>query len=73
MGDSWRSITRLTDHRTVAFVLPLASGSAAAAKSVMIEMCPASEKADALSAIALVEMIAMVTTSKTIVSRYVSR
>ncbi|GME25432.1 Major facilitator superfamily [Neofusicoccum parvum] len=32
----------------VASLLPLASGSAAAAKSVMIEMCPAAQKADAL-------------------------
>ncbi|KAL1304420.1 hypothetical protein AAFC00_003418 [Neodothiora populina] len=46
----------------VAFILPLASGSASAAKSVMIEMCPKSQKADALSAITLVEMTAMLST-----------
>lgn len=46
----------------VAMILPLASGSAAAAKSVMIEMCPIADKADALSAITLVEMTAMTST-----------
>lgn len=46
----------------VATLLPLASGSASAAKSVMIEMCPASQKADALSAISLVEMVAALST-----------
>lgn len=48
----------------VATLLPLASGSASAAKSVMIEMCPASQKADALSAISLVEMVAALSTCK---------
>ncbi|KAH7031820.1 major facilitator superfamily transporter [Macrophomina phaseolina] len=46
----------------VATLLPLASGSASAAKSVMIEMCPASQKADALSAISLIEMVAALST-----------
>ncbi|KKY15404.1 putative major facilitator superfamily transporter [Diplodia seriata] len=46
----------------VATLLPLASGSASAAKSVMIEMCPASQKADALGAISLVEMVASLST-----------
>ncbi|KAL1638792.1 hypothetical protein SLS58_008606 [Diplodia intermedia] len=46
----------------VATLLPLASGSASAAKSVMIEMCPAGQKADALGAISLVEMVASLST-----------
>lgn len=46
----------------VATLLPLASGSASAAKSVMIEMCPAGQKADALGAISLVEMVAALST-----------
>lgn len=47
-----------------AFMLPLASGSSSAAKGVMMEMCPASQRADALSAMTLVEMIATLSTSK---------
>jgi MFS family permease len=47
-----------------AFLLPLASGSAPAAKGVTMEMCDPSERADALSAITLVEMIATLSTSK---------
>jgi MFS family permease len=46
-----------------AFLLPLASGSAPAAKGVMMDMCSAEQKADALSAITLVEMIATLSTS----------
>ncbi|OJD38656.1 major facilitator superfamily transporter [Diplodia corticola] len=46
----------------VATLLPLASGSASAAKSVMIDMCPAAQKADALGAISLVEMVATLST-----------
>lgn len=47
-----------------AFLLPLASGSAPAAKGVMMEMCDPSQRDDALSAITLVEMIATLSTSK---------
>lgn len=47
-----------------AFLLPLASGSAPAAKGVMMEMCDPSQRADALSAITLVEMIATLSTSE---------
>lgn len=46
----------------VATLLPLASGSASAAKSVMIDMCPPGRKADALGAISLVEMVAAMAT-----------
>jgi MFS family permease len=53
-----------------AFLLPLASGSAAAAKGVMMEMCEPSQRADALSAITLVEMIATVSTSQSSPSSY---
>lgn len=45
-----------------AFLLPLASGSAPAAKGVMMEMCEPSQRADALSAITLVEMIGTLST-----------
>ncbi|KAL3427584.1 major facilitator superfamily transporter [Phlyctema vagabunda] len=45
-----------------AFLLPLASGSAPAAKGVMMEMCEPEQRADALSAITLVEMIATLST-----------
>ncbi|KAK4221981.1 6-hydroxy-D-nicotine oxidase [Podospora fimiseda] len=45
-----------------AFLLPLASGTAPAAKGVMTEMCPPSKRADALNALTLVENIARLTT-----------
>ncbi|TVY82945.1 hypothetical protein LSUE1_G003144 [Lachnellula suecica] len=45
-----------------AFLLPLASGSAPAAKGVMMEMCDQSQRDDALSAITLIEMIATLST-----------
>ncbi|KAK4183729.1 hypothetical protein QBC35DRAFT_542352 [Podospora australis] len=45
-----------------AFLLPLASGSAPAAKGVMTEMCPPSRRADALSALGLVENVARLST-----------
>lgn len=45
-----------------AFLLPLASGSAPAAKGVMMEMCEPEQRDDALSAITLVEMIATLST-----------
>ncbi|KAL4877789.1 hypothetical protein BJY04DRAFT_221755 [Aspergillus karnatakaensis] len=44
------------------FLLPLASGSAPAAKGVITEMCEPSERADALQAMTLVENIAMLST-----------
>ncbi|KAJ7325779.1 hypothetical protein DFH08DRAFT_1085029 [Mycena albidolilacea] len=45
-----------------AIILPLASGTAPACKGVLLDMVPASQKTDALSAIALVETSAMITT-----------
>ena len=47
-----------------AFMLPLASGSSSAAKGVMMNMCPSSQRANALSAMTLVEMTATLSTSK---------
>ncbi|KAK4198084.1 6-hydroxy-D-nicotine oxidase [Triangularia verruculosa] len=45
-----------------ALLLPLASGSAPAAKGVMTEMCSPSQRADALNALGLVENIALLAT-----------
>ncbi|KAF7375714.1 hypothetical protein MSAN_00460900 [Mycena sanguinolenta] len=45
-----------------AIILPLVSGTAPACKGVLLDMVPASKKSDALSAIALVETSAMITT-----------
>ncbi|KAK0736536.1 major facilitator superfamily domain-containing protein [Apiosordaria backusii] len=45
-----------------AFLLPLASGSAPAAKGVMTEMCSPSQRADALNALGLVENVARLAT-----------
>lgn len=47
----------------IAVLLPLASGTGASAKGTILQMCPASERADALSAITLVEMVARLTTT----------
>ncbi|KAJ6488905.1 hypothetical protein C8R45DRAFT_993143 [Mycena sanguinolenta] len=45
-----------------AIILPLVSGTAPACKGVLLDMVPAARKSDALSAIALVETSAMITT-----------
>ncbi|KAL8294812.1 hypothetical protein RB597_008267 [Gaeumannomyces tritici] len=45
-----------------ALLLPFGSGTAPAAKGVITEMCPPSQRADALSAITLVENIARLST-----------
>ncbi|KAI6279460.1 hypothetical protein MCOR28_000865 [Pyricularia oryzae] len=45
-----------------AFLLPFASGTAPAAKGVITEMCPPSQRRDALGAITLVENIANLST-----------
>ncbi|KAI5459434.1 major facilitator superfamily domain-containing protein [Mariannaea sp. PMI_226] len=45
-----------------AFLLPFGSGSAPAAKGVITEMCPESQRADALNAVTLVENIARLST-----------
>ena len=47
----------------VAAFLPLGAGTGSGAKGVILQMCPASERTDALSAIALVEMIARLSTT----------
>ncbi|KAE8444468.1 hypothetical protein EG329_000559 [Mollisiaceae sp. DMI_Dod_QoI] len=47
----------------IAVLLPLASGTGSSAKGTILQMCPASERADALSAITLVEMVARLTTT----------
>jgi hypothetical protein len=39
-----------------ALILPLASGTAPACKGVLLDMVPAAQRSDALSAIALVEV-----------------
>lgn len=44
-------------------ILPLGAGTASAAKGTILQMCPASERTDALSAIALVEMVARLSTT----------
>lgn len=45
-----------------AFLLPFGSGSAPAAKGVITEMCPDSQRADALNAVTLIENVARLTT-----------
>jgi hypothetical protein len=47
---------------TAAFFLPFGSGSAPAAKGVISEMCPSSQRADALNAVTLIENIARLAT-----------
>ena len=44
-------------------ILPFGAGTASAAKGVVLQMCPASERTDALSAISLVEMMARLSTT----------
>ena len=45
-----------------AFLLPFGSGSAPAAKGVITEMCPESQRADALNAVTLIENVARLAT-----------
>jgi hypothetical protein len=47
----------------VAALLPFAAGTGASAKGTILQMCSASERADALSGITLIEMVARLTTS----------
>ncbi|EME42929.1 hypothetical protein DOTSEDRAFT_153135 [Dothistroma septosporum NZE10] len=47
----------------VAIVLPLAAGTGSAAKGTILQMCSPSQRADALSAISLVEMMARLATT----------
>lgn len=53
---------RLIHVVSAAFLLPFGSGSAPAAKGVITEMCPRSQRTDALNAVTLVENIARLTT-----------
>jgi hypothetical protein len=46
-----------------AVLLPLAAGTGSAAKGSILQMCPAAERTDALSAITLVDMLARLSTS----------
>jgi MFS family permease len=46
-----------------AVLLPLAAGTGSAAKGSILQMCPSSERTDALSAITLVDMLARLSTS----------
>ena len=48
----------------IATLLPLAAGTGSSAKGTILQMCPVGERADALSAITLIEMIARLMTSK---------
>jgi Major Facilitator Superfamily len=47
----------------VAVLLPFASGTGSSAKGTILQMCPATARADALSAITLVDMIARLSTT----------
>ncbi|KAK4622458.1 hypothetical protein CLAFUR0_06583, partial [Fulvia fulva] len=47
----------------VAIILPLAAGTGSAAKGTILQMCSPSQRADALSAISLVEMMARLATT----------
>ena len=47
----------------IAAILPLGAGTASAAKGTILQMCPAADRTDALSAIAFVEMMARMTTT----------
>jgi len=47
----------------IAVLLPFASGTGAAAKGTILQMCSANERADALSAITLIEMVARLATT----------
>ena len=47
----------------ISAILPLGAGTASSAKGTILQMCPASERTDALSAISFVEMIARLSTT----------
>jgi hypothetical protein len=52
----------------VAAFLPFSSGSGPAAKGTILQMCPPSERTEALQGITLVELVARLSTSKSTVS-----
>ena len=47
----------------IAALLPFGAGTASAAKGTILQMCPAKDRVDALSAMAFVEMIARLSTT----------
>ncbi len=57
-------VTKGWQMYVVAMLLPFASGTGPAAKGTILQMCTAAERADALGAITLLEMIARLLTSK---------
>ncbi|KAL9079033.1 MAG: hypothetical protein Q9157_002048 [Trypethelium eluteriae] len=63
VGEGWQMYI-------VAALLPFASGTGSASKGSILQMCPPSERTDALSAITLVEMIARLLTSMYQVDRF---
>ncbi len=57
-------VTKGWQMYAVAMLLPFASGTGPAAKGTILQMCTAAERADALGAITLLEMIARLLTSE---------
>ena len=66
-------VTKGWQMYAVAMLLPFASGTGPAAKGTILQMCSAAERADALGAITLLEMIARLLTSKFQVSFQIRR
>jgi hypothetical protein len=62
LGTFLQSPAEHHSNRTAAFLLPFGSGSAPAAKGVITQMCPDSQRADALNAVTLVENVARLAT-----------
>lgn len=62
LGKFLQSLTEHCSNRIAAFLLPFGSGSAPAAKGVITQMCPDSQRADALNAVTLVENVARLAT-----------
>lgn len=56
-------VQRGTDLYVIAALLPFGAGTASGAKGTILQMCPANDRVDALSAIAFVEMIARLSTT----------
>ena len=62
LRDLWIIRTFLLNFLPAAALLPFGSGSAPAGKGVITEMCPSSQRADALNALTLVENVARLST-----------
>ncbi len=56
-------VRRGTDMYIIAALLPFGAGTASGAKGTILQMCPAKDRVNALSAIAFVEMIARLSTT----------